>query len=154
MYPALADVEAAFATTSGEVSALLAPSRFAALALRAGGEKGWGRLPWREAAFLGGVSTIAGWAEQRFAGDASVWGSIELRLGAVRPRIVVPTDVGVFGLVDAGRVYLDGASPGGWHASVGGGVWFTPMGQANMLRAAFAVGEESTRIFVTLGRPF
>jgi hypothetical protein len=30
---------------------------------------------------------------------------------------------GVLGFADAGRVYVDGQSPGGWHTAAGGGIW-------------------------------
>jgi hypothetical protein len=32
-------------------------------------------------------------------------------------------NTGIFGFADAGRVYLDGKSPGGWHSGMGGGLW-------------------------------
>lgn len=37
---------------------------------------------------------------------------------------MLPCEVGVFGLAAAGRVFVDGDSPGGWHTGVGGGIWF------------------------------
>jgi hypothetical protein len=37
--------------------------------------------------------------------------------------LVLPLDIGVYGFADAGRVYLDGASPGGWHTGTGIGFW-------------------------------
>jgi hypothetical protein len=36
---------------------------------------------------------------------------------------ILPVDMGIFGVVDAGRVYLNGDSPGGWHTSKGLGFW-------------------------------
>jgi hypothetical protein len=91
---------------------------------------------------------------QRFAGDVAVSGGAELRLRLGRPRIVVPVSLGVFGFGDAGRVYLDGASPGGWHTSTGGGIWLQPVLQPYMIRAGIGVGAEATKLFVTLGLPY
>lgn len=156
LFPALFGAERGFGKLAAEVSALLAPSPSprASLALRASGEEVWGRFPWHEAAFLGGAGSLTGWDEQRFAGDVAVSGSAELRVRLWRPRIVVPVSLGVFGFTDAGRVYLDGASPGGWHTSVGGGVWLRPVLQPYIVRAGVGSGAEATKIFVTLGLPY
>jgi len=155
-FPALLDVERSFARGSAEASALLAPSLdpWISLALRVGGERVWGRFPWYEAAFLGGTSTLRGWADQRFAGNESAFGSAEVRLRMWRPRVVVPLGIGVFGFADAGRVYVDGSSPGGWHTSLGGGLWFQPVRQLYIVRAGIGISDESTKLFVMLGLPY
>ena len=63
--------------------------------------------------------------------------------------------MGIFGFADAGRVYLDGASPGGWHTSLGGGIWLSPIGQPYLLRAGFGVSDdEGTKIYIETGLPF
>ncbi|MGQ0537552.1 MAG: hypothetical protein ACT4R6_01285, partial [Gemmatimonadaceae bacterium] len=36
---------------------------------------------------------------------------------------ILPWDFGLVGFMDAGRVYVDNESPGGWHSVSGGGVW-------------------------------
>jgi hypothetical protein len=156
LFPDAFDAERGFGKLATELSVLLAPSPSprVSLALRAAGEEVWGRFPWHEAAFLGGPGSLAGWDEQRFAGDVAISGGAELRLRLWRPRIVVPVSLGVFGLADAGRVYLDGASPGGWHTSVGGGVWLRPVLQPYIVRAGVGRGAESTKLFVTLGLPY
>jgi hypothetical protein len=154
VHPVLADVESVFGSATGEISALLTPSRWGSLVVATGGRKVWGSFPWKDAAFLGGPSTLAGWAEQRFAGDASVYVRGEARLRVFRPTVVVPVDAGIFGVSGAGRVYLDGASPGGWHTMVGGGIWLTPMGQSTTLQVGFGVSEEATKIYASLGLPY
>jgi hypothetical protein len=53
------------------------------------------------------------------------------------------------GLTDAGRVYLDGDSPGGWHTSAGGGVWFRPLGSGPVLSVTAARGDR-TRLYAGL----
>lgn len=78
----------------------------------------------------------------------------EARLRIFRPTVIVPVEMGVFGFTGAGRVYVDGASPGGWHTSAGGGIWFTPLGQSNTLKAGLGVSEEATKFFVSLGLPY
>ena len=155
-FPELLDVVTPFTKASGGLSAVLAPSVSSpiSLAFRVGGEKIWGdQLPWDEAAFLGGARTVRGFDQERYAGDASVFGSGELRLRLGQASVLVPVDLGVFGFADAGRVYLDGDSPGGWHTSVGGGIWLTPITQPYMLRAGFAASDEATKIYIETGLP-
>jgi len=156
-FPAIFDVTTPFTKVGAGLSTVLSPSVYSriSLALRVGGEKVWGDdIPWNEAAFAGGAETIRGWAEQRFAGDAAVFGAGELRLRVWNPRVVVPVAIGIFGFADAGRVYVDGATPGGWHTGVGGGIYFKPIAQPYMLRAGAGVSDERTKIYILLGLPY
>jgi len=93
------------------------------LALRAGGKKLFGDFPFFDAAFLGGSNTLRTEERQRYAGDASLYGTTELRVPVAKFPLILPLDVGVIGFMDAGRVYVDGDSPGGWHSAAGGGLW-------------------------------
>jgi hypothetical protein len=124
--PSIWDVESAFSQVSGSAASyfkLPLPLK-PVLALRAGGKKVWGDAPFHDAAFLGGIDTLTGVTPQRYAGDASVFGNSELRIPVVSIRSWLPIDIGVLGFADAGRVYVDGESPGGWHHVAGGGLWF------------------------------
>lgn len=156
VFPAVWDVTSTFGEVHGEgrmslsVRAPLAP----VLALRAGGKRVWGRFPYQEAAYIGGQETLRGWREQRFAGDAALWGGAELRVGVATVPVFVPIDVGLLGLADAGRVYLDGASPGGWHSGLGGGVWLAFVDRANLLSFTVADGAEETRFYLRAGFTF
>ena len=78
------------------------------LAARIGGKKLWGEFPYYEAAFLGGAANLRGLPEERFAGDASFYGSVELRAFLTRLTFILPIDMGVFGLTDVGRTYFKG----------------------------------------------
>lgn len=93
------------------------------LALRGGGKKIWGPFPYFDAAFLGGSETIRTQERQTFAGDASVYGTAELRVPIAKFPFLVPIDLGALGFMDAGRVYVNGDSPGGWHSAAGAGLW-------------------------------
>ena len=106
------------------------------LALRVGGKKLWGNFPYFDAAFLGGSETFRTEERQRYSGDASLYGSTELRVPIAKFPFILPLDVGALGFVDAGRVYLNGQSPGGWHTAAGGGFWvgyLNPGTSANVL---------------------
>jgi len=93
------------------------------LAFRAGGRKLWGDFPYFDAAFLGGSETYRVEEKQHWAGDASLYGSSELRVPLAEFPFILPLNVGALGFADAGRVYYNGDSPGGWHSAAGGGIW-------------------------------
>jgi outer membrane protein assembly factor BamA len=127
-YPETLDVEHTFGEVHGEAAAYLSPSSTnPTLAVRAGGKKVWGTYPYSEAAFLGGIENLRGLREQRYAGDAMVYGSTELRVFLGRILFLFPMDFGVFGLADLGRVFVDGESSDEWYASRGGGIWLAPV---------------------------
>ena len=126
-------------------------ARGPSLAFRAGAEGALGDYPFQEAAFLGGFQSLRGYDNQRFAGDAAVFGSAEVRQALGQVRLIARGRLGVMGLVDAGRVYVDGESDGGWHTAVGAGVYFETIGR--ILGATYAQGE-SGRFYLHFGLPF
>jgi hypothetical protein len=150
-FPTAWDVESAYGEAHAQArlhrrTALpLAPT----LVVRGGGERVWGAYPFHSAASVGGAATLRGFPQRRFAGDAALFGSAELHVRLAEWRWIVPGTVGVLGLTDAGRVYLDGDSPGGWHTSAGGGVWFRPLGSGPVLSVTAARGDR-TRLYAGL----
>ncbi len=156
VFPEGADVETVFGHVHGEASIhlpihiLSTPS----LALRAGGKKVWGTYPYHEAAYVGGVRTVRGFAQHRFAGDASAYGNVELRVPLGRVYFIVPTTVGLFALGDVGRVFLEGETSDKWHTGVGGGVWASFLGPANTGSISVASSDEGTRVYVVAGLAF
>lgn len=153
LYPSLWDVESTFgemhaaAATYLSVAGRLEPT----LALRAAGQRVWGTFPFHESAFVGGGSSLRGWGEQRFAGDAALYGNAELRLFLTRFFLVLPTDLGVFGLVDAGRVFADGESSSEWHTGIGGGIWIAPVERKHTVSLAIVHSEERTGVYLRSG---
>jgi outer membrane protein assembly factor BamA len=121
------------------------------VALRGGGTRLWGDFPFHEAAFLGGSNTIRGYQRERFAGDAMLFGNAELRVPLVELELLARGHLGVSGLVDAGRVYFDGESPGGLHRAAGGSLWFVTPDLS--LSVSYARGD-SHRFDADLGLPF
>ena len=122
------------------------------IALRAGGQKAVGDFPFQESAFVGGPMNLRGYPYQRFRGDAALFGSAELRARLAYVNLgIARFQLGVFGLADAGRVYVDGDSPGGWHTSTGGGISLRTLGRS--LTAAYAKGERGS-FYATIGMPF
>ena len=151
-YPALWDVDETFGDLHGELAVhLTAPiPGEPSLAMRAGGKKVFGAFPFHEAAYLG-AKTIRGYAQHRFAGDAVLYGNMELRVRLADFSVILPGTFGVFGLADAGRVYLDGASPSGWHKAFGGGIWLSFMDRLNTASIAVAQSPERTSVYMGAG---
>ncbi len=154
-YPALIDV----ADTYGWLDAVGAASlplglRRWEVGFRAGGRKIWGDAPFFQLAYIGGDQSLRGWSRQRFAGDASLYGSAELRLDLFDYRLVFPSTFGILGLVDAGRVWVDGESPGGWHTGYGGGIWLALRGTRSVVSAAYATSDEDEGVYINVGFPF
>ena len=124
-FPAVWDVTSAFEeidASGGLYFALPIPTH-PSFTLRGGGKKLFGTFPFQDAAFVGGSTTIRTLDPQRFAGDASLYATAELRIPVAKVTVLVPVDVGLLGTVDYGRVYFKGSSPGGWHNAFGGGLW-------------------------------
>ncbi|MGH7523024.1 MAG: BamA/TamA family outer membrane protein, partial [Gemmatimonadales bacterium] len=123
--PAVWDVDSAFeeVDAAGGIYLTLPVPTAPAFALRGGAKKVFGTFPFQDAAFLGGSGTIRTLDPDRYAGDAIVYGTAELRIPIFTVHILAPINVGLLGTVDYGRVYVKGVSDGGWHNAYGGGFW-------------------------------
>ena len=124
-YPAVMDAREAFATLSavGTAAFTLRMPLSPVLAFRAGAQSNFGDYPYFEAAFLGGRESVRTLRWQQLAGDAMLYGTAELRIPIASFPLILPLNTGIFGFADAGRVYMDGKSPGDWHTGLGGGFW-------------------------------
>lgn len=134
-FPGVWDVESAFGALSAAAAyyhTLPVPLR-PVLVLRAKAKKLFGDFPYHEAAFVGGRGSVRVLDVQRYAGDASLGGTTELQVPLGIVPLVLPFDLGLYGFADAGRVYLDGASPGGWHSGGGVGFWVGILNPATAL---------------------
>ena len=155
-YPRALDVTAAFGEAPAEArSYLTAPILLQpTLAVRVAAKKVWGTYPLEEAAYMGGATTVRGFVEHRFAGDAALYGNVELRLSVARFFFLLPGELGFFALGDAGRVYLSGETSDRWHAAVGGGVSIAFLNRANTVSVAAAHSVEGTRLYARTGFAF
>jgi hemolysin activation/secretion protein len=106
-------------------------------ATRIGGQQNFGDAPYFESAFLGGSKSVRTVHRQAYAGDAALYGTAELRLPIASFPFILPLNTGVYGFVDAGRVYVDGKSPGGWHRGMGVGVWLGILKSSTNLSVVF-----------------
>jgi len=166
VFPKAWDVEETFGSVRGQAAVYLSPrsEKAPTLALRAGGQKLFGRYPYFEAAYLGGGlggfgpaagdDPVRGLARHRYAGDASLYGSAELRVYVSHFNFVLPGTWGFLGFADAGRVYLDGEDSNSWHNGYGGGLWFAWLDRANAVSFSYARSEGQNAFYVRAGFAF
>jgi len=125
------------------------------LVARGAGRVAFGDYPYFEAAYLGGARSLRGFAGNRFAGDASLLGSAEARLRLFNTFILVPGQLGVFGVADYGRVFLDEDTSSddvdGWHSDYGGGLYYGFLKRTFVVAAGWATGKEGSRFYFGLG---
>jgi hypothetical protein len=124
------------------------------LAIRAEGKKLWGTYPFAESAFLGGAASVRGLHEQRYAGDASLLGSAEIRVDLGRLPVILPTDIGFFAFGDVGRVFRDGEESDRWARGWGGGLWAAPLRRSSTAQVSLARAEGRTAIYFGIGFAF
>ena len=154
-YPAIWDVATHYESVDGWAAAYfpIPIPKTPVLAFRAGGKKLWGPFPYFDAAFLGGSETFRTEERQQFAGDASLYGSSELRVPIAKFPFILPLDVGVLAFADVGRVYVNGNSPGGWHSAEGAGFWVGYLNPGTNVNVLFT-NSRHARIATNIGFAF
>ncbi len=151
-YPPLWDVDESFSTAAASLTRYFPlPGDGTHLALRLGGELASGAYPVQHAPAIGGRRTLRGYGYQRYRGESSTFGSAEVRIPTGTVNLFVKWQSGIFGLADAGRVWFDGQSPGGWHSGLGGGFWLSSLGQT--ISVSYAHGEDH-RFYIQRGLSF
>jgi hypothetical protein len=151
--PALLDVEKGFGGVEGEAAGYLGPSSSTLqVAARFGGRRVWGTYPWIESAFIGGRASVRGFSRNRFAGDGSLYGSLEARAWLVTMNVPpIPLRLGVLAFGDVGRVWLSGEASEVWHPSWGGGVMLQPVATPYVITVAWAGSREGSRWYFGYG---
>ena len=148
-YPQLLGLDNAFGTASAGGAFYVPLVRGGPhLAFRGRGQVASSGYPVQFAPAIGGRSSLRGYSWHRFAGDAALSGGAELRVPAGTVNFLVRSQLGLFALADAGRVWFDGASNGSWHTGVGGGLWLAALGHA--VSVAYAHGE-GHRFYIKTG---
>lgn len=155
-YPELLDVEESFGETHAEIETWLGTRTGLAptLALSLGGKRVFGRYPFHEAAFLGGGASLRGLRRQRYAGDGALWASAELRFKLADAFLLVPGQVGVIGLADVGRVFLEGEGSERWHRGFGGGLYFASPEGRSSVSLSYARSEGRHGVYLRTGLGF
>ena len=153
-YPRIGDLIDEYTVVRGAATASFwLPSQGLGIGFRIGGQQNFGTFPYYDAAFIGG-STVRGLRANRFAGESSAYGNIEVlaRIGSL--GIVVPGRWGIFVRSDAGRVWLPGEDSDTWHCGYGGGLWWAPWNLTNAVRIYGARSDEQTAVYLLLGFGF
>ena len=158
LFPPLFDVTGTYGSLRAEAGARLPLGKSSAspwVAARLGAQRVWGPFPYDDAAYLGGERTLRGYHYQRFAGDAAVYGGMELRLPVARVLDrLVPTRIVAFALGDAGRVWARGTRSNRVHAAAGGGVSLSFFEDRYTVSLAEASGAEGSRWYLRTGVGF
>ncbi|MEE8594248.1 MAG: hypothetical protein V3T25_00140 [Gemmatimonadota bacterium] len=151
-YPAILDVVEPYGTAE-LASGVGFPLgwRQSEFAVRAGGKKVWGLAPFYDLAYIGGNESLRGWPVQRFAGDASLYGSGSLRLDLFDYRLIFPSSFGILGMFDLGRVWVEGESPGGFHTGYGGGIWIALRGTRSIFSITYATSTQDQGLYIKMG---
>jgi hypothetical protein len=152
VYPAVWDTKSTFGTVSAVATTFVTlPLPLSPVfALRAGGQQNFGDAPYFESAFLGGRHSVRTLRRHDFAGEAMLHGSAELRIPIARFAFILPLNTGIFGFADAGRVYVDGESPGGWHTGMGGGLWLGVLKHSTNISVAWT-NQHDRKVIVGTG---
>jgi len=124
-FPAAMDVRSPFEEVAASIgtSVTIPVPTHPLFVVRTGGKKLYGDFPFYEGAAIGGEGTTRYMDPQRYVGDASVYATSELRILVARFTALLPLRAGILGIAEAGRVYVGGSSPGGWHSRTGEGIW-------------------------------
>jgi hypothetical protein len=124
------------------------------LATRVGGAHSIGDFEFYEANNLGGKFNLRGYRKTRFSGRTSLYHNTELRMSLFYLRnYFIPSDVGILGFFDYGRVWADGESSSKWHTGYGGGIYISPLARA-VLTATVNFSPEDTLLDVSYGFQF
>lgn len=130
---------------------ILTPITFA---LRMRADKIFGEHPFFEGCRLGSVDGLRGYYQDRFAGEESILGSVELRVKLADFSLLVPQTFGLFLFSDVGRVHVDNDFSNVWHSSFGGGLSLAPVSTTFTVTLTLARSPESTLIYLGSGFAF
>ena len=157
VFPKLLDNKVTYFQLKGDASYYATLRTFTdfTLAMRAGGGAVSDEHFFRESIFLGGSDNLRGFTRRRFAGDAAVFGQLELRIFLIPMKIVVPGKFGVHAFVESGRVFdKEYINSDMWHSSYGGGIWMSFINRAVLGSMTYGKSEETYQIYLSLGMGF
>jgi hypothetical protein len=148
--PALWDVDSTYGAGHAAVSAQLVSggSLRPSLSLRLRGEHIFGTAPFFDLATIGGTGSLRGFSQQRFRGDGSLAANTEARIRLARTGLVLPAEIGVMGIGDVGRVWLEDESSDVWHAAAGGGLWVSWLEGVSSLAISVVASSERTLLYL------
>ena len=91
-----------------------------------------------QAASLGASDGLRSYRNQRFTGKSAFYQSTDLRLNLRKVKTgILPLNIGVFGGIDYGRVWVDGDESDKWNNSFGGGIFANMVNMMSLNLSAF-----------------
>ena len=107
--------------------------------IRTGYERTYGQTPFFYNSYLGQQSNLRGFRNNRYGGESAAFVNTDLRFhfGTILTK-VLPLRYGVYGLFDAGRVWLDGEDSDLIHFAYGGGLYLVPYVESFNLNLSIA----------------
>ncbi len=156
IHPPVKKDQSLFAKLKTEVSFYLSQPqiRLSSVAFKTSAEKIWGRFPFFESAFIGGDYSLRGFDRNRFAGDASLYSSLELRFFLLQTKLLVPFYLGITALGDAGKVFYQYEKSKKIHNSYGGGIWMSFVKPEYLFTLYYAKSTEDSGMYFNFGFPF
>ncbi|NNG26125.1 MAG: BamA/TamA family outer membrane protein, partial [Ignavibacteriaceae bacterium] len=124
------------------------------LALRGRGEKVWGQYPFYAGATIGGIESLRGYNQDRFSGDAALFGQAELRIFLTHLNLILRGKFGLNAFVETGRVWANGEDSEKWHPSYGLGLWLNYLDGMFIISSYIATSPERTTFAFGLGMGF
>lgn len=97
--------------------------------------------------YLSNASRLRGFKTNRFAGDAIVYQSSDLRIKLFQGKGSLKTGLGVFGSFDYGRAFLDDENVDDWHTSYGAGIYLAPLDLLGF-KIGYFKGKEDTQLTI------
>lgn len=159
--PETLDVEDSFNSIEAAAAGYFEVGSRSMVALRIGGRSVSSDAPFQEAAYIGGITNVRGLDNRRFAGDASAFGSAELRVSLGQASAyLAQAEYGVFFFSDVGRVFTDdievddSVDSDDLHASAGAGISASALDDTFILSFAVARSEERTAAVFSAGFSF
>ena len=91
-----------------------------------------------QAMTIGVGKNLHGFRKNRYSGQSSAYGSVELRVKLFELKsYFLPGPIGLTGFYDIGRVWVKGEDSNIWHSAYGGGFYFIPF---NMFMVSASIG--------------
>ena len=156
IFPAVFDIPEAFYQAGFDLRTYLTPEfiSFATIALRAGGNKVFGKYPFFAGATVGGENSLRGYNDKRFSGDAALFGQAELRLFVTALNLILKSKIGINLFAETGRVFIENDSSEKWHPSYGFGLWVAYLNSTLIGSSYVAFSPERTTFYLGLGIGF
>ena len=107
-----------------------------------------------QAASLGASDGLRGYRNQRFSGKSAFYQSTDIRLNFRKVKTgLLPLNIGIYGGIDYGRVWVDDVDSNKWNNSFGGGV-FADMAEMLTLNLSAFNSNDGVRIAFKMGFGF